>query len=104
MKLPFDYIAGVDEPTPGFVPIERCEVAAELGDHLARFVETEFASTGRDTRCETCAFRRGTPANTTVNVANACKAAMEGEPFWCHETDRPCGGWVALSASKGETA
>lgn len=105
-KLPYDFIAGTDDPNePGFVP---CEVASEplaaecaaLGDHLARFVDAEHARTGRDTRCETCAFRRGTQANTTLNVANALKHTMEGTPFYCHETDRPCGGWVQLQEGK----
>lgn len=102
MKLPFDFIDGTNDPSkPGFIPCEQAtepiaHECSELGSHLARFCEVEFEQTGRDTRCETCAFRRGTQANTTLNVANALKCAMEGESFWCHETDRPCGGWVQL--------
>ena len=94
---PWEYIDGVDQDTPGFAPAEFHPEAAELGEHLARFADLEHARTGRDTRCETCTFRAGTPANTTLNVANAMKCTMEGEPFYCHETDRPCGGWVALT-------
>lgn len=97
-QLPWGYIAGSDDPTePGFKPIEPEPICAEMGDHLARFVEGEFAVTGRDTRCETCAFRRGTLANTSLTIANALKATFEGDPFYCHETERPCGGWVALT-------
>lgn len=104
-KLPYDYIAGNDQPdAPGFVPAVPLPECAELGDHLARFCEHEFTEHGRDTRCETCAFRRGTLANTSLNVANALKATVEREPFWCHESDRPCGGWSMLVKSTTQAA
>lgn len=96
MKLPYDFIDGATEPQPGFITAVPTPECTELGSHLARFADQEFASTGRDSRCETCAFRAGTLANTSLNVANAFKFAVEGEPFNCHESDRPCGGWVMM--------
>lgn len=102
-KLPWDYIDGVEQPTPGFAPAPVTPETIECGEHLARFFDAEFAKSGRDTRCETCAFRQGTHANTSLNVANALKCAVEGKPFWCHETERPCGGWVGLQRAKAET-
>ncbi len=95
MKIPYDFIPGTDNPQePGFVRVEPLPECAELGSHLDRFCQREYEATGRDTRCETCAFRQGTLAKST----------MEGSPpFYCHETDRPCGGWVMLSqASPGK--
>ncbi len=69
----------------------------ELGRELARLADAEYQRTGRDTRCETCAFRLGNHlANGSVpSLMSAVKCIAERTPFYCHETERPCGGWVA---------
>lgn len=96
--LPYPYIDGAEgEPRPGFVRNEPSPEGAELAAELARFADAEYVKTGRDTRCETCAFRLGTvPNQCLATVANALKSAVEKDPFLCHESDRPCGGWAGL--------
>jgi hypothetical protein len=32
----------------------------------------------------------------------ALKAALEREPFWCHESNRLCAGWLAMRSGKGD--
>lgn len=72
----------------------------QLGFHLARLCDGEASKSGRDGRCGTCAFRAG------VHIANgspetlmtALKCVMEREPFWCHEADKPCSGWILMRA------
>lgn len=100
---PWPWIGGADgEERPGYVRNEPSDLGAEAGSHLARFFDGEFARTGRDARCETCAFRPGTiPNQCGATVLDALKSAIEGVPFQCHETERPCGGWAALAAAKG---
>lgn len=75
----------------------------ELGFHLARLYET--ALDGRqDQRCQTCAFRRGDHlANgSPETLMTALKCAMERTPFWCHEADNPCAGWLVMRGEKGQ--
>ena len=103
VKLPWDFIAGSDDPAPGMVPIEYDEVGAAVGRQLVRFFEQEEPP-GAPPRCHDCAFRLGTPANTSLGtMANALKSVMEGEPFYCHhgqEQGEPtllCRGWIALA-------
>lgn len=65
-----------------------------------------------DTRCGSCAFRRGTiPASCVQTQADAIKAVLEGVAFMCHAHmnvngvhDRKCHGWIAgRIAMDGET-
>lgn len=51
-----------------------------------------------DIRCATCAFRRGDHlANGSAEtLMTAVKCIFERTPFWCHEHDRPCAGWLAM--------
>lgn len=76
------------------------EVTAEgraLGKEMARLCDKELLGR-RDDRCRTCAFRAGDHlANgSPETLMSALKCAMERTPFWCHEIDRPCAGWLAL--------
>lgn len=73
----------------------------ELGRHMARLCDDELAGK-RDDRCQTCAFRAGDHlANgSPETLMTALKCAMEGEPFWCHEHDRPCAGWKVMKFPK----
>jgi hypothetical protein len=79
------------------------EEGRELGRHMARLCDGEFAGKP-DGRCRTCAFRAGDHlANgSPETLMTALKCALEGEPFWCHEHDRPCAGWRAMRSPKGE--
>lgn len=63
---------------------------------MARLCDGEAERTGRDGRCSTCAFRAGDHiANgSPETLMTALKCAMEREPFWCHEHDQPCSGWL----------
>jgi hypothetical protein len=72
-----------------------------LGREIARLCDTELAGK-RDDRCPTCAFRAGEHiANgSPETLMEAVKCLAEGEPFWCHEHDRACAGWVALRFPK----
>jgi hypothetical protein len=82
---------------PGPVPNAATPEGRELGAELARLADAEYQRTGRDSRCETCAFRSGEHlANgSAATLMSAVKCIAERTPFYCHETDRPCGGWVA---------
>ena len=75
----------------------------DLGAHLARFCEQEAVKAGKDDRCATCAFRAGDHvANGSVEtLMTALKCVLEREPFWCHEHDRPCAGWLLLRSDAG---
>lgn len=77
----------------------------ELGSHLARFADIEAKRCGRDERCATCAFRAGAHlANgSPETLMSALKCAVEREPFWCHEADKPCSGWLLMRPKSGET-
>ena len=76
----------------------------ELGAHMARLCDRELIGKP-DNRCTTCAFRAGDHiANgSPETLMSALKCAMEREPFWCHEHDRPCAGWLAMRCLAGET-
>jgi hypothetical protein len=75
----------------------------ELGAILARFCDQEAKKAGRDGRCGTCAFRAGDHVanGSAETLMSALKCAMEREPFWCHEHDRPCAGWALMRADSG---
>jgi hypothetical protein len=79
---------------------------AALGSHLARFADAEIAKLRAEhpnapERCSTCAFRSGTYPNAcAVTLMNAFKCAMEHDPFYCHERDALCMGYLALKSTK----
>lgn len=84
-------------------PNRATEEGRALGREMARLCDAELAGK-EDDRCRTCAFRSGDHiANgSPETLMTALKCAMEGEPFWCHEHDRPCAGWRAMRFSKGQ--
>lgn len=90
-------------PTTAGRPNAVTAEGRELGRHMARLCDGELAGR-RDDRCRTCAFRAGDHlANgSPETLMTALKCAMEGDPFWCHEHDRPCAGWAAMRTGKGE--
>lgn len=69
-----------------------------LGTELARLCDGEARSRPEEPdRCRTCAFRAGTAPNGCVpTLMDALKCAMEGVPFYCHES--PCGEPTRLCA------
>ena len=95
--MPWQHIEGGDDPVRYPVPNLPTPEGRELGAGLARLSDAEYARTGSDNRCETCAFRLGNhPANgSAASLMSAVKCIAERTPFYCHETERPCGGWVA---------
>ena len=103
IECPWPHVGGSDIETPGAIPNEATPEGRELGRELARLADVEYARTGRDSRCETCAFRHGEHlANGSVaSLMSAVKCVLERTPFYCHETDRPCGGWVAAVDATG---
>lgn len=76
-----------------------------IGSSLARMADAGAASLAADdepdTRCKTCAYRKGTVPNGCLQTQmDAMKATMEGQPFGCHhgkkgERRPTCHGWVA---------
>ena len=73
---------------------------AEHGDYLAGVVEST-RPVGARRRCDTCAFRRGTVANTScITLGQALDCLMTGDDFVCHEgpaEGRPlCAGFEVL--------
>ena len=68
-----------------------------LGREMARLFGTELGERP-DHRCQTCAFRPGDHLanNSAGTLMDAVKCLVEREPFWCHEHDRPCAGWVLM--------
>jgi hypothetical protein len=85
------------------VPNRITEEGQELGRHMARLCDRELAGKPDD-RCRTCAFRAGDHlANgSPETLMTAVKCLMERIPFWCHEGDHPCAGWMALRVAKGD--
>lgn len=82
---------------------EATDEGRQLGRELARLCDGELA--GRhDDRCRTCAFRSGEHlANgSPATLMDAVKCMTEGTPFWCHEHNRACAGWVAMRFGKDE--
>lgn len=75
----------------------------QLGSRLASFCDVEAEKQGRDGRCSTCAFRSGEHVanGSPETLMSALKCVMEREPFWCHETDRPCAGWLLMRIEAG---
>lgn len=90
--------------TAPFIENEATPEGRELGRILARFCDQELAGKP-DNRCGTCAFTAGDHlANgSPATLMTALKCAMEREPFWCHEHDRPCAGWQAMRAPADRT-
>lgn len=76
----------------------------ELGAELARLCDVEASRQGRDGRCATCAFRVGDHlANgSPETLMGALKCVVEREPFWCHEHDQPCAGWLLMRSPAGQ--
>lgn len=103
VECPWPHIEGGDFGPEYPVENTRSPEGVELGREVARFADAEYARTGRDSRCETCAFRSGEHlANgSAVTLMSAVKCVAERTPFYCHETDRPCGGWVAAVEARG---
>jgi hypothetical protein len=93
----------VSEATGRLFPNEASPEGRALGRELARLCDGELAGKP-DNRCATCAFRLGPHlANGSApTLMSALKCALEGDPFWCHEIDRPCAGWQAMRTAKGQ--
>jgi len=105
-EMPWPHIDGGDDLEKYPVPNVATPEGRELGHEMARLADNEYARTGRDSRCETCAFRGGEHlANGSVaTLMSAVKCFAEQTPFYCHETDRPCGGWVAAVETTSQRA
>lgn len=91
------------------------DVAApyEIGDILARAADegerrVRLRSPAAPPRCKTCAFTKGTSANSTLEtVVDALGCTIEDVPFMCHQhfddAGRPvdlCAGWVFARESR----
>ena len=68
-----------------------------LGAQMARLCDGELKGKD-DARCGTCAFRAGDHLanNSAETLMTALQCAMERTPFWCHEADMPCAGWLTM--------
>lgn len=79
------------------VPNRSTEEGRSLGREMARLCDAELSGKPDD-RCRTCAFRAGDHVanGSPETLMSALKCAMERTPFWCHESDRPCAGWLAM--------
>jgi hypothetical protein len=80
-------------------PNQRTPEGIALGEQMARLCDKELVDKP-DNRCATCAFRRGDHiANgSPETLMSAMKSCLERTPFYCHEQDRPCAGWLAMRA------
>jgi hypothetical protein len=76
-----------------------------LGERLALFCDLEAEQQGKDGRCATCAFRRGDHVanGSPETLMSALKCALERRPFFCHEEDKPCAGWLLIRSAPAET-
>lgn len=76
-----------------------------LGAEIARLCDQEAIRLARDGRCATCACRAGDHlANgSPETLMSFVKCIAEREPFWCHEADRPCAGWLLMRFGNDET-
>lgn len=84
---------GPNLPTPA---------GAALGRDLACLADLECQLTGRDARCEDCAFRLDTVPNQCLGtVVTALKCVAEGVAFDCHKTPKLCGGYAAAMKRRG---
>ena len=94
--------------TPGLKPNLPTPEGAEMGRHLARFVDMEMDGPRiLKPRCHDCAFLRGTEPNACPGtLLDALACVMEKRPFYCH-VDRGdgkehlCAGFEALIDRKG---
>lgn len=86
------------------IPNQRTTEGIALGEQMARLCDVELAGKP-DNRCETCAFRKGDHlANgSPETLMSAVKCCLERTPFWCHEQERPCAGWLAMRAPSERT-
>lgn len=85
----------------GTRPNEATAEGRALGREMARLCDIEL--TGRpDNRCQTCAFRAGDHVanGSPETLMSALKCVMERTPFWCHESDKPCAGWLTMRFSE----
>lgn len=86
----------------------RVSARPRFGDSSAfdAVVEAEHPSPADGGPCATCAFRKGTEANSMPHTVELAKLCVEGvTPFDCHERPRLCRGWIAavnLRAAAGE--
>lgn len=98
---PWPFIGGARTPEPGIsTPNLPSADGAELGSCLAGFADAEYAATGRDARCEYCAFRLGTrPNQCLATVADALKCVLEHETFFCHIHNQVCEGYAMLRSA-----
>ena len=80
-------------------PNQRTPEGEALGERMARLCDIELAGKA-DHRCQTCALRKGDHlANgSPETLMSVVKCMAERTPFWCHEHDRPCAGWLAMRA------
>lgn len=78
-------------------PNEATPEGRALGRELARLCDAELSGKVDD-RCETCACRAGDHlANgSPETLMGFVKCVLERTPFWCHERDAPCAGWLAM--------
>lgn len=83
-------------------PNQRTPEGIALGEQMARLCDGELAGKP-DNRCVTCAFRHGDHlANGSAEtLMSAVKCIFERTPFFCHEHDRPCAGWLVLRIDAG---
>ena len=85
-------------------PNLRTQEGGALGEQMARLCDIELAGKP-DNRCDTCALRKGDHlANgSPETLMSVFKCLAERTPFWCHEQDRPCAGWLAMRTDAGAT-
>ncbi len=86
------------------VPNKPSPEGRKIGEHLARMTDKAEAELRQKLqvadamelmpeRCRSCAFRGGTfPNGCTETVMDAIKCAMEGVPFYCHQSKPKEGG------------
>jgi hypothetical protein len=79
--MPWPHIEGGDDPLKYPVQNVATPEGRELGRELARMADGEFARTGRDSRCETCAFRLGDHAanGSVASLMSAVKCIAEAD-------------------------
>ena len=77
----------------------------ELGAEIARLCEQEAQRLARDGRCATCACRAGghVANGSPETLMTFVKCIAEREPFFCHEEDRPCAGYLLMRFDSDKT-
>ncbi len=93
-------MAKLNRPTPEGI---------KTGSVIAGLVEAQVTAGSVDTRCTSCAFRRGSyPNGCLPTVSTATECVVYEQTFYCHQTDRkgkPCEGWrVATDAVRDNPA